>query len=184
MRRTSLVCSGTGHGHVAQVELLKLQRSGQFPDEDQFLILSEAVSLCDLSISLGLCKCPLILGSDLLPKLSWVMRRSSTKGTGVHEVTSQLDVPTSLTPAPNHLLWCYFVGCVKEVSKLINHPVVSLFGTRVSGTGANMITEIVNDKLFATRWGSSPSAGTGRATVRFHIFIVYYEFMFMSIMNR
>ncbi len=25
--------SGTGHGHVAQAELLKLQKSGQFPDE-------------------------------------------------------------------------------------------------------------------------------------------------------
>ena len=26
---------------------------------------------------------------------------------------------------PNHLLRFYFVGCVKEVIKLINHPVVS-----------------------------------------------------------
>jgi hypothetical protein len=25
--------SGTGHGHVAEAELLKLQRRGQFPDE-------------------------------------------------------------------------------------------------------------------------------------------------------
>jgi hypothetical protein len=25
--------SGTGHGHVAQAKLLKLQKSGQFPDE-------------------------------------------------------------------------------------------------------------------------------------------------------
>ena len=31
MRRTPGVCSGTGHGHVAQAELLKLQRSG--PDD-------------------------------------------------------------------------------------------------------------------------------------------------------
>jgi hypothetical protein len=68
----------------------------------------------------------------------------------VHEVTSQLNVPTSLTPTPNHLLRFYLVGCAKEVSRLINRPVVSLFGTRVSGTGANMITESVNDKLFAT----------------------------------
>jgi hypothetical protein len=40
------------------------------------------------------------------------------------------------------------VGCVKEVTKLINHPVVSLFDTRVRGTGANMITQSVNDNLF------------------------------------
>ena len=25
--------SGTGHGHVAEVELLKLKKNGQFPDE-------------------------------------------------------------------------------------------------------------------------------------------------------
>ncbi len=57
---------------------------------------------------------------------------------------------TSLTPAPSHLLRFYFVGCAKEVSKLINRPVVSFFGTRVSGTGANMIAESINNKLFAT----------------------------------
>ncbi len=68
----------------------------------------------------------------------------------VHEVTRQIDVPTSLTPVPNQLLRFYFVGCAKEVSNLINHPVVSLFGSRVSGTGDNMITESVDCKNFAT----------------------------------
>ena len=33
MRRTRRGGSGTGHGHVAQAELLKLPKSGQFPDE-------------------------------------------------------------------------------------------------------------------------------------------------------
>ena len=33
MRRTLCVGSGTGHGDVAQAELLRLQHSGQFPDE-------------------------------------------------------------------------------------------------------------------------------------------------------
>ena len=33
MRRTPRGGGGTGHGHVAQDELLKLQKSGQFPDE-------------------------------------------------------------------------------------------------------------------------------------------------------
>ena len=32
--------SGTGHSHVEQVELLKLQKNGQFPDE----IVKKAVS--------------------------------------------------------------------------------------------------------------------------------------------
>ncbi len=68
----------------------------------------------------------------------------------IHEVTNQLDVPTSFTPVPIHLLFFYFVGCSKEVSKLINHPVVSLFDTRVGGTGANMIAKSINSKLFAT----------------------------------
>jgi hypothetical protein len=37
---------------------------------------------------------------------------------GIREVTTELDVPTSLTTAPSHL-WCsYFVCCVKEVSDL------------------------------------------------------------------
>ncbi len=67
----------------------------------------------------------------------------------VREVTRELDVPTSLTPAPNHLLRFYFVGCAKEVN-LINRPVVNLFGSRVRGTGTNMITERFDDKLFAT----------------------------------
>ncbi len=67
----------------------------------------------------------------------------------IREVTSQLDVSTSLTPAPSHLLRFYFVGCAKEVRKLINRPVVSLFGTRVGGTGANMIAECMNSKIFA-----------------------------------
>ena len=53
----------------------------------------------------------------------------------IREVTNQLNVPTSLTPVPTHLLRFYFVGSSKEVSTLINHPVVSLFGTRVGGTG-------------------------------------------------
>ena len=59
----------------------------------------------------------------------------------IHEVTSQLDVPTSLTPDLSHLLPFYFVGCVKEVNNLINRPVVSLFDTRVGGTGANMVVK-------------------------------------------
>ncbi len=68
----------------------------------------------------------------------------------VREVTRELDVPTSLTPAPNHLLRFYFVGCTKEVSNLINRPVVSLFGSRVSGTGANVVAKSVYGELFAT----------------------------------
>ena len=33
MRRTPRGGSGTGHGWIAQAELLKLPKSGQFPDE-------------------------------------------------------------------------------------------------------------------------------------------------------
>ena len=68
----------------------------------------------------------------------------------IPEVTNQLDVPTSLTPASRHLLCFYFVGCVKEVINWINHPVVSLFVTRVGGTGSNMVAKIVYGELFAT----------------------------------
>jgi hypothetical protein len=33
VRRTPSDGSGTGHGQVEKLELLKLQKSGQFPDE-------------------------------------------------------------------------------------------------------------------------------------------------------
>ncbi len=52
--------------------------------------------------------------------------RSREEG-NVCEVTSQLDVPTSLTPA--HLLCFHFMGCEKEVSDLIKRPVMRLLDT-------------------------------------------------------
>ncbi len=33
MRRTPHVGSGTGHGQITEAELLKMKKSGQFPDE-------------------------------------------------------------------------------------------------------------------------------------------------------
>ena len=68
----------------------------------------------------------------------------------IREVTRQLDVLTSLTPDPIHLLRFYFVGGVKEVINLINHPVVSLFGSGMGRTGVNMIDKSINNQLFTT----------------------------------
>ena len=68
----------------------------------------------------------------------------------IREVTSQLDVPTSLTPAPRHLWRFYFMGCAKEVSNLINRPVVSLLGTRVGGTSTKMVPQRIQLELLAT----------------------------------
>ena len=42
----------------------------------------------------------------------------------VREVANKLDVPTLLTPVPNHLLCFRFLCCVEKVSNLSNHPVV------------------------------------------------------------
>ena len=69
----------------------------------------------------------------------------------IREVTRQLrvNVPTSPTPDPNHLLRFYCVGCAKEVSNLINHPVVNLFGSGMVSTGSNMVTKSVYGELFA-----------------------------------
>jgi hypothetical protein len=62
------------------------------------------------------------------------MGRFSTKGTRhIRKVGSQLNVHTSLTQDPSHLLSFNLVCCAKEVSDLINHPVMSLLGTRVGG---------------------------------------------------
>jgi hypothetical protein len=55
-----------------------------------------------------------------------------------------------MTPVFNHLLCCNFVCCAKKVSKLINHPVVSLLDTRVSGTSTEMIAQCVYPKLPTT----------------------------------
>jgi hypothetical protein len=62
----------------------------------------------------------------------------------IREVASQLDVPTSLTPTPRYLLSFHFVGCEIEVSNLINHPVVSLLGTRVGGTSTEVVSKCID----------------------------------------
>jgi hypothetical protein len=68
----------------------------------------------------------------------------------IHQVTSQLDVPTSLTSVPNHLLCFHFVCCPKEVSKMINNPVVNLPDTQVGGTSTEVVPQGVNLKLPGT----------------------------------
>jgi hypothetical protein len=55
-----------------------------------------------------------------------------------------------LTPALNHLLRFNLCRCAEKVSKLINRPVVSLLGTRVSGTSTEMITQCIYLKIPAT----------------------------------
>ena len=54
----------------------------------------------------------------------------------IRELTSQFDVPASLTPALSHMLRFQFVGYAKEVSNYIIRPVVSLLDTRVGSTGS------------------------------------------------
>jgi hypothetical protein len=62
----------------------------------------------------------------------------------IREVTSQLNVPTMLTPASSHLLLpFYFMCCAKEVSDLINRPGVGLFGTRVGSTSTEVVTKSI-----------------------------------------
>jgi hypothetical protein len=55
-----------------------------------------------------------------------------------------------LTPAFNLLLCFDLVRYAKKVNKLINHPVVSLLGTRMGGTSTEMITQCIYLKLSAT----------------------------------
>jgi hypothetical protein len=47
----------------------------------------------------------------------------------VRKVSSELYVPTMMTPVFNHLLSLDFVCCTKKVSHLVKHPVVGLFDT-------------------------------------------------------
>jgi hypothetical protein len=68
----------------------------------------------------------------------------------IRDVASQVDVPTMLTPSPNHLSSFCLMGCAKDVSNLVNHPIVSLLGTRVGSTRAKVIPKQVYLKLPAT----------------------------------
>ena len=58
----------------------------------------------------------------------------------IQKVGSQLNVHTSLTPDPSHLLSFNLVCCAKEVSDLISLPIVSILGTRVGDTSAQMVS--------------------------------------------
>jgi hypothetical protein len=61
-----------------------------------------------------------------------------------------LDVPTLLTPAPSHVSrFCSMRGA-KEVSNLVNRPIVDLLSTRVDSTSAEVVPQGVNLKLSTT----------------------------------
>jgi hypothetical protein len=80
----------------------------------------------------------------------------------IREVASQLYVPTLLTPASSHQLCFHIVCCGEKISTLTNYPVVSLLGTRVDGTSAEVVTKRNELELFATtRPESDLSAITG-----------------------
>jgi hypothetical protein len=65
----------------------------------------------------------------------------------IREVTSQFDVPTLRTPVPSHL--CVFTWwVVRKMSAIAS--TVSLLGTRVGGTSAEVVPERINLKLPAT----------------------------------
>jgi hypothetical protein len=70
----------------------------------------------------------------------------------VSEISLQLDVSTPLTPAPGHLLCLYLgqPGCVKQISDLLNHPIMVLLGTRMSSARVDMITKVIKGKLFVS----------------------------------
>jgi hypothetical protein len=68
---------------------------------------------------------------------------------------------TPLTPALSRLLCLYFVGCAKQVSKLLNCPVMGLLGSRMGGTGAHMFRKSIKMKLLATTSRERQSRNSG-----------------------
>ena len=62
-----------------------------------------------------------------------------------------------MTPTFNDLSRFSFMGCVKEVSNLVNRPIVSLLDTRVDGTRIKVV--YLHHKL---RAASPQSLGSGR----------------------
>jgi hypothetical protein len=63
------------------------------------------------------------------------------------ETTSFIDLSILVL---SHRLRFHFVCCSKEVMNGINRPVVSLLGTRVSGTSAEVVPNRINLKLPTT----------------------------------
>ena len=66
-----------------------------------------------------------------------------------------------LSTAFNHLLRFHLMCCAKEVSDLINRPVVRLFGTQVGSTRAKVVTYTIYlkfpantscERLLRNRW--------------------------------
>ena len=55
-----------------------------------------------------------------------------------------------MSPTFNHLLCFHSVDCTKKVSELINRSVVSLLGTRVSGTNTQMVSQGIYLKLLTS----------------------------------
>ncbi len=68
----------------------------------------------------------------------------------VRKVGRQLDVPTMMTPAFSYVLRFHRMCCAEKVSQLINRPVMSLFGIRMSGASTEMVSRRVHLELPAT----------------------------------
>ena len=90
---------------------------------------------------------------------------SRTQGTGPVASTrwsvTRLNVSTPLTPGPDHLVCLYFVGCVKQVSNLLNRLVMGLLVSRMCDTRVKMITKDIKDIFFGSKveGGNVPIVG-------------------------
>ncbi len=67
----------------------------------------------------------------------------------VRKVDGQLNIPTKPTPAISYVFRFHYMCCPEEVSNLVNHQVVCLFGTRMSGTSTQVVTQRVHLELLA-----------------------------------
>jgi hypothetical protein len=68
----------------------------------------------------------------------------------VRKVGRQLNISTISTPAFGNVLRLGFMRSTEKVSQLLNRPVMSLFGTRMSGTSTEMVSHRIQLKLPAT----------------------------------
>ena len=68
----------------------------------------------------------------------------------VQKVSFQLDIPTMSTPTFSNVLRRGVMCGAEKVSQLLNRPVMSLFGTRMSGTSTEMVSHRIQLKLPAT----------------------------------
>ncbi len=68
----------------------------------------------------------------------------------IRNLDRQVNIPTMSTPGFSYVLCLDIIRCVEKVRQLLNRPVMSLFGNRMSGTSTEMVSHRIQLKPSTT----------------------------------